>query len=715
MKLNKWLYGATALAMLAACSDKDIAPDSGGGENNENKFSEGASFLGVNIQLPVDPSSRAQENDQFYDGLVNEWKVNNAAILLFKGAANNEDAAKFVGAYVIATTPKTDTNDNKNITTSFQNTIKVLDKPELSSGECYWGLAIVNYKSTHFLINTNDGNYGDLELGSEVQMTDKKIYRIKDEKPATGTEGEVGYVAAVNATTFGQFRDIITECDFLSKADNNLDGIFMTNAPLSNAAGSNGISATPTPTIHTLTKFKDNFKTTAVAAQDNPAGCIFVERAVAKITCSKFPNKVTFVRTDPTTGETSDVDFKITSVKWSIDNEEKSSYIVRKALNEAPFWTYASSLLPATSTNKYRFLGGVGMTDAVYGPGEDHKDASTYYRTYWCEDPNYSKVKEYNFQAYTSKTDRDAKTNSFKALAENASNYQSVTPLYPHENTFNVNNQSYENTTRVVFEVSFAKLQDGSDTKTVNDYNIYALRDQLKTFYTIEDAQNLLLGSVLRSPELYKLIAKYKKGDSDVTYTKDDFNIDQSSFGSAVTSDCNENNNIQVGDYILKSLVFKNTFIEENLKFDETNTLPSFQQKLDEIKNAANTANHIVPFTNNTCYYAVYIKHFGDTYCPMPTKVENGEPVDDWKGETTSTVYKSTKEGSTPEKDYLGRYGLVRNNWYDLEVSKIGRLGNAKVPDGKVPTSDDNQLEEWYLSAYIHILSWAKRTQDVQF
>ncbi len=51
MKLKQWLYGATALAMLAACSDKDFGPESGSGEHNGNGDPV-SGYLAVQINLP---------------------------------------------------------------------------------------------------------------------------------------------------------------------------------------------------------------------------------------------------------------------------------------------------------------------------------------------------------------------------------------------------------------------------------------------------------------------------------------------------------------------------------------------------------------------------------------------------------------------------------------------------------------------------------------
>ena len=76
--------------------------------------------------------------------------------------------------------------------------------------------------------------------------------------------------------------------------------------------------------------------------------------------------------------------------------------------------------------------------------------------------------------------------------------------------------------------------------------------------------------------------------------------------------------------------------------------------------------------------------------------------------------------GADPEqrkKDYLGRYGIVRNNWYDLQVSKIMTLGHPQDPqkwDDSWPGKPDDNKDQ-YIAVELRVLSWAKRSQNVEF
>lgn len=64
--------------------------------------------------------------------------------------------------------------------------------------------------------------------------------------------------------------------------------------------------------------------------------------------------------------------------------------------------------------------------------------------------------------------------------------------------------------------------------------------------------------------------------------------------------------------------------------------------------------------------------------------------------------------GPNAEANWLGRYGVLRNNWYDISVTGVKGLGSSEVPE--VTTDTDDELKS-YIAVQINVLSWAKRTQ----
>lgn len=113
------------------------------------------------------------------------------------------------------------------------------------------------------------------------------------------------------------------------------------------------------------------------------------------------------------------------------------------------------------------------------------------------------------------------------------------------------------------------------------------------------------------------------------------------------------------------------------------------QAEIDILNNAIGT---IHTYLNGECFYVARVKHFGDTYTPWIS----GSPA---YGETDR------------DDNYLGRYGIVRNNWYALEVSGIATLGNPDVPE--TPTTPDDE-NKYFISVKCNVHSWAKRVQDVK-
>lgn len=90
-------------------------------------------------------------------------------------------------------------------------------------------------------------------------------------------------------------------------------------------------------------------------------------------------------------------------------------------------------------------------------------------------------------------------------------------------------------------------------------------------------------------------------------------------------------------------------------------------------------------------YYAARIKHFGDAETPWTF----GEPTYD------------KNNGK-----YLGRYGVLRNNWYELSVTSVSSPGYPVLPPIDPDSPDDEN--KYYLQTQCHILKWAKRTQEIE-
>lgn len=114
----------------------------------------------------------------------------------------------------------------------------------------------------------------------------------------------------------------------------------------------------------------------------------------------------------------------------------------------------------------------------------------------------------------------------------------------------------------------------------------------------------------------------------------------------------------------------------------------------------------IVCYKDGISYYTIRIKHFGSgdgtDACLTPWNTsEANKPV-------IGNIYPTENR----DNNYLGRYGVLRNNWYDLSVTGIKYLGDAEP---KEPTTNTDDEIDAYIAFQIHILSWAKRTQGWEF
>ena len=134
--------------------------------------------------------------------------------------------------------------------------------------------------------------------------------------------------------------------------------------------------------------------------------------------------------------------------------------------------------------------------------------------------------------------------------------------------------------------------------------------------------------------------------------------------------------------------------------------------------NAGKTTYKASYYSAGAAYYNARIQHFGEVETPWSA-------VAPWRViDPGSNVYQIYGYGNNdPDieggvdksaKRFLGRYGVVRDNWYKLTIDDISELGSAVPIDltGN-PTPDDDVKN--YMSVHVHIMPWVLRTQSVTF
>lgn len=427
-------------------------------------------------------------------------------------------------------------------------------------------------------------------------------------------------------------------------------GFFMANAPVSATPGND---QEPNGKYTTLSKVDlSKIKETKSEAINDPAVSVFVERGVAKVSLNSTPS-----------GNTTEDNLSYEFNGWVLDNTTKSSYIVRNMGTAAgTYLKYSSEKF--TTTHNYRFVGDTKLGNTSKQPDVD------LYRTYWCVDPTYDKT----FDTATHK----ANFNTVTSAAEVKSWLASGNYVYCHENTFDVDHMDYSNTTRALVKVTF---NDGKKFYTNNGANAI-----LDTENKRDDAvMSYVLGTDINIVDLKKYLSD-NQASTGTVWSKADFDLTW-----ATTPD---------KDGILKVTGIK---LSDTGKGKLKTSIPDFTG-WDAIKDQLNTNRVIRQYDNGASYYEVRIKHFaGDD-----AGVGDLAPWNTWE-----TVKPSASEAYPGNKDqnYLGRYGLVRNNWYDIDVTAIKKIGSPVVPDITTDNTPDDNIDA-YISAKINVLSWAKRTQS---
>jgi hypothetical protein len=425
------------------------------------------------------------------------------------------------------------------------------------------------------------------------------------------------------------------ETPFAADVTNN--GIFMTNAPLCTEPGG-GTEPGADAEIKTLADVTNNIYTTEAKAKSEPAAEIYVERAVAKVTVQQG----TEGKLKANKGNTaSEISYKL--YNWVVDNTNKKSYIVRQY--DKSWNSINSNKVTATDASKYRFV-----WSSPVNPNAT--DANKLYRTAFAQDP------EYDTPAANAANYNQMASNASMAMSAEFGNDH---PQYCNENTFKVTAQNQDQTTRVVLGVKLS-----APGTTTYDADLYTVNDNKEVVYTKATLAERLKNILLKEAAVKTWADAHTNVSLDITFNED-----------------------EAGKTTIKETTLKGKTAPGAA--DET-FAGTFTTNFDK------ALPNIVRYKGGVAYYAVRIKHFGDT--DTPWNVE-GQGV---TAGGNSNIY------HTGSNDwFLGRYGVVRNNWYDISVNKIQTLGDATIP---AFTNDPDDVLENYISVSINVLSWSKHTQD---
>lgn len=583
MRIKHFFGLAVIAAMTASCSSNNDLVVGGGNGSGENE--SGVSYASFSINLPTTSGTRADDGPTFENGNTNEYKVNDATLLIFKkGSTEKEGDYTFVESAELGSMAPWKDKNEPGVTTHAKITAKL---DNVNKTDQFFALV---------LLNNGTGTNAKVTLPS------------KDEKFSV-------WNAAGNA------KDKFTNTD---------NGFYMANAPLFKDHN-----------VTTLVPIESNkIYPTEEEAAKNAATDVYVERGLAKVTLGSS-----------TTGKKTVTDGaykndEVTISKWALDVTNKKTFPIHNVdgLNEdedyADIWsnnaTAPSSINGATTQ---RFV--------------DNNTATLAKRVYWGKDPNYKDKSLCSLDEAGEKA-RVAEFNYVKNNTEVKA--EPTTSLYCLENTFNLENMMQGQTTRIIFKATYkpASLPEGETT-----------------FYKI--GKNTAIWSKANLEEEIKAAVASVVSGATTGNTK-------------VKLDASENDITAAGTHYIAAANIKvtdatgttgATITPENI------TAINTQLGLNEDKKVG-----ISTYAGGESYYVARIKHFGDDL----TKWESGTYNND-------------------NLSFLGRYGMLRNNWYELTVNSVSGPGYPSVPEVKPNTPDDE--DDKYIKVSVKILKWAKRSQTV--
>ncbi|MDD6123088.1 MAG: Mfa1 family fimbria major subunit [Bacteroidales bacterium] len=254
--------------------------------------------------------------------------------------------------------------------------------------------------------------------------------------------------------------------------------------------------------------------------------------------------------------------------------------------------------------------------------------------------------------------------------------YWAIDPNYDNTNTINVN-------------TDFTTLKDAADTTKIDNEFCTLTQDYCleNTFNVTHMKQNQTTRVLIQARYTPHKFVNYD-GTDNTSYTKGDnwYRLGNSSKPYhketllEIAKKVTNNNNLTINESAFKA--GQHDFSED--MFDN-----EASGDIDKLKSAL---GQVTTFVNGICYYEARIQHFGNV-----STAWNG--TDDYTTGTADMI-----------KNYLGRYGVVRNTWYQLVINTISAAGNPLIP---TPGTTADDVKNYYLQTTVKIMDWAVRNQSV--
>lgn len=251
-------------------------------------------------------------------------------------------------------------------------------------------------------------------------------------------------------------------------------------------------------------------------------------------------------------------------------------------------------------------------------------------RVYWGTDPNYSMTTLTTVPACKGEfylLDRDGSTYNYNGTTGSPVTWADKTkPLYCLENTFDIDNMKQGQTTRVVFKATYTPFVLAGATAAAD-----------KTFFMIGNNTK-----IWTKTNLEQQIANKAKELLNTTGT----------VTATISGDL-----LKGGSHLLTTdnVTIKEGTVKKNddITFADLNTKLGLDNTKKDVN--GNPTVGIKTYENGECYYIARIKHFNE--------------LTPWPSTSGSRETYGTNNAANNAM-FLGRYGVLRNNWYDLTVQR---------------------------------------------
>lgn len=658
MKLFKYGLPLAALAVLASCSSDNLGePSNSDAQSPTTELGDGT-YIDLNFAIPS-IETRALSNS-FDDGEVDEYRIKDATLYLFDSSADKKCIGSVsLNKYFGITTETTYADITE---------IHAIDGVDISS-----------------LVQPTegDGTYKTFPDVYALVIINKNGLKntASDNLPAVGENYATWASRAINYSSS-------------DPADIMRDGVYFTmtsalgwnNETLPNGQSFTDNAQAVNSDPSCLTKIDNSY----IYYKGNPLATkkpvkLYVNRCLSKISIAEVDNVDSFIGLGDwyKVKQGADVKDWIKFEGWALEVTNQQSYPVQNYDAADNEW-YSNSQIGIDINSDWSNLTGVyaRFTTLAGASGP----LSNFHRLYWGVDPNMTEINPGNGTYPFGHGNETLPASAFKT----------DTKFYCLENMMNVQAMKHNQTTTAVFkgyyyaDSSEKPSTEGKGTNLLSLNGKYAIWDDVLTLNESNFNDDSKLGPINTAFQ-----------DFDDTKVDEYYQKYQGELGSEWTTAGEDEKKAECVEMARRAYNQAKENVLKALDLGPNSTADVYFHKDGEV------------------YYTVLIRHFNDTELGLPGAGATNLGTKMQYNTDTGVLSLTNTDGPDGEAAYpsdkdqylLGRYSVLRNNWYELCLQGVEAMGlpTTTKPDGR--TDDDKS--DLVLDVAIHILNWAKRYQDV--